>query len=457
MSERIKDMTQGKPGRLILSFALPLMVGNICQQLYTLVDTAIVGQFVGVEALASLGAADWLNWLVLGVVTGFTQGFGILMAQRFGAGDERGLRKSIALSAALSVGIALATTLISQLACAPVLKALNTPANIIDNAILYLRIMFGGIVAITFYNLLASVLRALGDSKTPLYAMLVASVINIVLDLLFVVPFKWGVAGAAIATVIAQVCAGLFCLRAVRRVKLLKMTREDTAYDKDTARELIRLGAPLAFQNAIISVGGLVVQYVINGFGFIMVAGFTATNKLYGILELAAISYGYAIATFTGQNLGAGKIDRIRTGMRSGIGMAIITAAVIGVAMLLCGRYVLMIFVSGEPQVVNQVLDVAYRYLSIMSVMLPVLYLLHLYRSALQGMGDTVIPMISGSVELVMRIAAALALPLVMGESGIYYAEILAWLGAAVLLAAAYYRRMRTLEIPPGMSATLDS
>lgn len=457
MSERIKDMTQGKPGRLILSFALPLMVGNICQQLYTLVDTAIVGQFVGVEALASLGVADWLNWLVLGVVTGFTQGFGILMAQRFGAGDERGLRKSIALSAALSVVIALATTLISQLACVPVLRALNTPANIIGNAILYLRIMFGGIVVITFYNLLASVLRALGDSKTPLYAMLVASGINIALDLLFVVPFKWGVAGAAIATVIAQVCAGLFCLRAVLRVKLLKMTREDTAYDKDTARELIRLGAPLAFQNAIISVGGLVVQYVINGFGFIMVAGFTATNKLYGILELAAISYGYAIATFTGQNLGAGKIDRIRTGMRSGIGMAIITAAVIGVAMLLCGRYVLMIFVSGEPQVVNQVLDVAYRYLSIMSVMLPVLYLLHLYRSALQGMGDTVIPMISGIVELVMRIAAALALPLVMGESGIYYAEILAWLGAAVLLAAAYYRRMRTLEIPPGMSATLDS
>ena len=454
MSERIKDMTQGKPGRLILSFALPLMVGNICQQLYTLVDTAIVGQFVGVEALASLGAADWLNWLVLGIVTGFTQGFGILMAQRFGAGDEKGLRKSIALSAALSVGIALVTTLVSQLACAPVLRALNTPANIIDNAILYLRIMFGGIVAITFYNLLASVLRALGDSKTPLYAMLVASVINIVLDLLFVVPFKWGV--AAIATVIAQVCAGLFCLRAVLRVKLLKMTREDTAYDRGTARELVRLGAPLAFQNAIISVGGLVVQYVINGFGFIMVAGFTATNKLYGILELAAISYGYAIATFTGQNLGAGKLDRIRTGMRSGIGMAIVTAAAIGVAMLLCGRYVLMIFVSGEPQVVDQVLNVAYRYLSIMSVMLPVLYLLHLYRSALQGMGDTVIPMISGIVELAMRIAAALALPLVMGESGIYYAEILAWLGAAVLLAAAYYRRMRTLEVPPSMSATLN-
>lgn len=182
MNERIKDMTQGKPGRLILSFALPLMVGNICQQLYTLVDTVIVGQFVGVEALASLGAADWLNWLVLGIVTGFTQGFGILMAQRFGAGDDQGLRKSMALSAVLSAVIALVTTLISQLACVPVLQALNTPANIIDNAILYLRIMFGGIVAITFYNLLASVLRALGDSKTPLYAMLVASVINIVLE-----------------------------------------------------------------------------------------------------------------------------------------------------------------------------------------------------------------------------------------------------------------------------------
>ncbi len=443
MSQRIKDMTQGSPGRLILSFALPLMLGNICQQLYTLVDTAVVGQFVGVEALASLGAADWLNWLVLGVVTGFTQGFGILMAQRFGAGDYAGLRKSVILSAGLSAVIALITTLVSLLACVPVLRALNTPANIMDNAVLYLRIMFSGIVAITFYNLLASILRALGDSRTPLYAMLVASVINIALDLLFVVPFRWGVAGAAIATVIAQVCAGLFCLRALLRVKLLKITREDVGSDPLTIRELMRLGAPLAFQNAIISVGGLVVQYVINGFGFMMVAGFTATNKLYGILELAAISYGYAIATFTGQNLGARRMDRIRTGMRSGIGMAVATAVAIGAAMLLLGRYVLMIFISGEPQVVEQVLDIAYRYLSIMSVMLPVLYLLHLYRSALQGMGDTVIPMVSGIAELAMRIAAALALPLWMGENGIYYAEVLAWLGAALLLAAAYYRRMR--------------
>ncbi|MGI6200011.1 MAG: MATE family efflux transporter [Christensenellales bacterium] len=443
MSERIKDMTQGKPARLILSFALPLMLGNICQQFYTLVDTAVVGQFVGVEALASLGAADWLNWLVLGVMTGFTQGCGILMAQRFGAGDHQGLRRSVAMSVGLSAVIAVAMTLLSQLACLPVLRLLNTPENILGNAILYLRIMFGGIAVVTLYNLLAAILRALGDSRTPLYAMLVASVVNIVLDLIFVVPFKWGVAGAAAATVIAQACASLFCLRAVLRIRILKMQREDFAPDRALAGRLVRLGAPLAFQNAIISVGGLVVQYVINGFGFIMVAGFTATNKLYGILELAAISYGYAVATFVGQNLGAGKIDRIRHGMRSGLVMALATSAVIGAAMLLVGRGVLSIFVSGEPDVVGQVLDVAYHYLSLMSVMLPVLYLLHLYRSALQGMGDTVMPMLSGIAELVMRIAAALALPLLMGAEGIYYAEVLAWLGAAVLLAAAYYRRMR--------------
>lgn len=443
MSERIKDMTKGQPARLILSFALPLMVGNICQQLYTLVDTAVVGQFVGVEALASLGAADWLNWLVLGVMTGFTQGFGILMAQRFGAGDHQGLRRSVVMSVGLSAVIAVVMTLISQLTCAPVLRMLNTPENIIGNAILYLRIMFGSIAVVTLYNLLAAILRALGDSRTPLYAMLVASAVNIVLDLIFVVPFKWGVAGAAAATVIAQACASLFCLRAVLRIRILRLQREDWAFDRALTGRLTRLGAPLAFQNAIISVGGLVVQYVINGFGFIMVAGFTATNKLYGILELAAISYGYAVATFVGQNLGAGKIDRIRRGMRSGLAMALATSAVIGGVMLLVGRMVLSIFVSGEPDVVGQVLDVAYHYLSIMSVMLPVLYLLHLYRSALQGMGDTVMPMLSGIAELVMRIAAALALPLLMGAEGIYYAEVLAWLGAAVLLAAAYYRRMR--------------
>ncbi len=439
-------MTTGSPAKLILTFALHLMAGNICQQLYTLVDTAVVGQFVGVEALAALGATDWLYWLVLGIVTSFTQGFGILMAQRFGAGDGEGLRRSLFLSAFLSCIIALVTTVISLAACAPVLRLLKTPENIIDTSILYLRIMFGAVTVMTLYNLLAAALRALGDSKTPLYAMLTASVINIVLDLVFVGLFKWGVAGAAAATVIAQCCAGLFCLRALRKIPVLKMRRDELRYHRADAGELMRLGTPLAFQSLIISTGGLAVQYVVNSFGFIMVAGITAATKLFGILELAALSYGYAMATFTGQNLGARKIPRIRTGMRWGIGMAVATAAAVGGIMLLAGRYILMMFINAEPSVAAQVLDVAYRYLSIMSVMLPVLYLLYVFRSALQGLGDTMMPMASGIAELVMRILAVTLLPMWLGRDSVYFSEVLAWLGAALLLIGAWLRQVRRLR-----------
>jgi len=447
MSERIKDMTKGTPWKLIIGFALPLMVGNICQQLYTMVDTAVVGQFVGVEALAAIGAADWMIWLVLGVFWGYTQGFGILIAQLFGAGDHKKLRRGIMLSIILCGVIALITLVASQLMAMPLLKLLNTPENIIEDALTYLRIIFGGLLFSGLYNLTASILRALGDSKTPLYAMLLSSVINIVLDLLFVVPFGWGIGGAALATIIAQLCAGLFCLRAMLKIKFLHFTREDMDFDRATVRELMRLGTPLFFQNTIISLGGMVVQYVINSFGMIMVAGFTATNKLYGILEMAALSYSAAIATYAGQNLGAGKIDRIKKGMHSGNLMAVTTSIVIALFMMLAGRAILSLFISGEPQVVEQVLEVAYKYLFIMSAALPILYLLHMYRSALQGMGDTLIPMISGFAELAMRITAALVLPRLVGNEGIYYAEILAWFAAAVILCIAYYRKMRQFSL----------
>ena len=209
MAQRIRNMTQGSPLRLIITFALPLMAGNVFQQLYTVVDTAVVGQVVGVGALASLGAADWLNWMVLGIIQGLTQGFSILMAQNFGAEDHRGLSRSIGTSVTLCVISAAVLLLGSQLAAEPVLRLLNTPADIMDGALLYLRIVFGGIPVIMAYNLLASILRALGDSKTPLYAMIVAALINVVLDLLFVMGFHWGIAGAAAATVMAQVCTRL--------------------------------------------------------------------------------------------------------------------------------------------------------------------------------------------------------------------------------------------------------
>lgn len=439
MAAHVKDMTQGRPGSLIISFALPLMLGNVFQQLYTVVDTMVVGKALGVSALAAVGAADWLNWMMLGIVQGLTQGFAILMAQRFGAKEEEKLRQTVGLSAVLSVLSALVLMLIGQLAVNPVLQAMNTPEEIHGSAELYLRIMFSGIPVVMAYNLLACILRSLGDGKTPLNAMIVASIINVVLDVVFVLIFHWGIAGAAIATLIAQVFSGLFCFWKLRQIKMLQMNRSHFKWDGGRAITLFKLGIPMAFQNAIISIGGMLVQTVVNGLGVLYIAGFTATNKLYGILEIAASSYGYAMITYVGQNLGAKKIDRIRKGQRAAIVVAISTSLVIAAFMILFGKQILSMFISGTPEEVTQTLRIAYYYLVIMSLFLPVLYVLHVTRSTIQGMGNTVLPMASGFGEFVMRTGAALLLPLLAGDTGIFYAEILAWIGADIILIPSYY------------------
>ena len=442
MAANIKSMTEGKPIKLIFSFALPLMIGNVFQQLYTVVDTMVVGQVLGVNALAALGASDWLNWMMLGIIQGFTQGFSILMAQEFGAGNIRRLKKVIGNAIVLSIVSAIFLLVMGELAVLPVLRLLRTPAAIIDQSLLYLRIMFAGIPVVMAYNLFASVLRALGDGKTPLHAMIVAAVINIGLDLLFVMLFGWGIAGAAAATVIAQFSSGVYCYVHIRRIEILNLCREDYAFEKDLDKKLISLGLPMAFQNAIISVGGMIVQSVVNRFGVIFIAGFTATNKLYGVLEVAATSYGYAMITYVGQDLGAGYWDRIRKGMRAAVGIALVTSAVIAVCMLLFGHQILGCFISGSPEEAERTMSIAYHYLAVMSIFLPILYILHVVRSALQGMGDTVLPMVSGVAEFVMRTGTAVFLPLLIGEEGIFYAEILAWAGADVILVISYFKKV---------------
>ncbi|MGN1142529.1 MAG: MATE family efflux transporter [Oliverpabstia sp.] len=438
MASKVKNMTSGSPGKLILTFAIPLMLGNIFQQFYTMVDTMVVGQVVGVEALAALGATDWLVWLVLGVATGMTQGFSILVSQYYGAGEWEKLKKSVAYSYVLTGVLALLVLTVSQLMIHRVMIFLNTPENIIGMSMLYLRIVFCGIPVISAYNILAAILRAMGNSRSPLIAMILASVINVALDCLFVAGFGWGVAGAAIATVIAQGFSAVYCFCVLRQVDLLHLEKKHFRFDGGMIYRLLYLGAPIAIQNVIIAIGGLVVQYVVNGYGFLFVAGFTATNKLYGVLELAAISYGYAMTTYVGQNLGAGEIRRIKKGVFSGTVMALITSFAISVLMILVGRNILALFVSGDPTQVKQVLDIAYKYLFIMSCFLWTLYLLYVYRSAIQGLGNTVIPLASGIAEFVMRIGVALLLPKLIGQDGIFYAEICAWSGAALLLCISY-------------------
>lgn len=439
MTPKIKNMTEGKPLPLIVSFALPLMMGNIFQQLYTVVDTMIVGKALGVDALAALGATDWLYWMLLGMIQGVTQGFAILMAREFGAQRYEQLRRVTGISVSLSAICAVLFLAVGMLVSRPVLELLQTPAQIMDGSLLYLRIMFCGIPVVMAYNLLACILRSLGDGRTPLSAMILAAMTNIALDLLFVLVFRWGIAGAAIATLIAQLFSCIFCLLRLRKIEFLTLHREHFKMHAKTSLRLISLGCPMALQNIMIAIGGMIIQFVVNGFGVAFLAGFTATNKLYGVLEIAATSYGYAMITYVGQNLGAGKIERIKSGMRSAIAVAIATSAVIAGVMLLLGQNIVSLFISGTPDEITEATKVAYDYLVIMSLCLPVLYILHVARSAVQGMGNTVLPMVSGIAEFIMRTGGVLLLPSLLHETGIYLSEVLAWAGADMILIPSYF------------------
>ncbi len=443
MAPKVKDMTVGSPLKLIVSFALPLMVGNIFQQLYTVVDTMIVGKALGVDALAALGATDWLSWLSLGMIQGITQGFGILMAREFGARQYAQLRRVTAASITLSVICGAVLLLGAQLAVVPMLTALKTPGDVLGASELYIRIIFAGIPAIVAFNLLSTILRSLGDGQTPLNAMILASCTNVALDLLFVLVFRWGIAGAAIATVIAQVGSGVFCFLRLRKIDFMTLRREDFRRERGLSWRLLNLGWPMAAQNGIIAIGGLIIQSVVNGYGVSFLAGYTATNKIFGLLEMAAVSFGYAMITYAGQNLGAGKLDRIRQGLRWASVTSIAISVSICTAMIFLGKPVLSLFLSGSAQEVEQALTIAYRYLMYMSFALPTLYILHVVRSTVQGMGQTVLPMVSGIAEFVMRTGCVLILPALMGFDGIFIAEIAAWIGADLILIPSYFVTMK--------------
>lgn len=308
MKQKTRDMTQGKPAGIIISFAIPLMLGNVFQQMYTVMDSVIVGRGVGVEALAALGTSDWISFTAMGGITGIAQGFSVLIAQYFGAKDEKGMKKTIAMSVWSGVGITLILMALFLGNLGRLLSLLRVPDNIWEDSYHYLFILLIGLAATAFYNISSGILRAMGDSQTPLRAMVIASVTNIILDLLFVMGFHWGVEGAAIATVTAQVCSGAICTAQLGKYGVWKIEKEDWKWDWELVKRLLALGLPVAFQNVIIGFGGIVIQYVINGFGFLYVAGFTATNKLYGLFELAAVSFGYATSSFVGQYLGGGGV-----------------------------------------------------------------------------------------------------------------------------------------------------
>ncbi|SFH19736.1 putative efflux protein, MATE family [Lachnospiraceae bacterium NLAE-zl-G231] len=445
-----KDMTTGSPAGLILRFALPLMLGNVFQQFYTFVDTMVVGQALGVKALAALGAAEWLTFLMFGLVQGLVQGFSLVMARQFGAGDDKGLKKAVAGAVWLSLGAAVLFTALGQLMLRPVLLLLHTPAEIIDLTLIYLRILYASLPVAFAYNLLAALLRALGNSKTPLQAMTLSSFCNIALDLLFVFGFGWGIQGAAAATVLAQLLAACFCCVKLRGSGLFSLGNKEYYPDRDVIKEQLKLGLPMGLQNMITAMGGLIVQSVINGFGVLFIAGYTAANKLYGLLEIAASSYGYAMSTYSGQNMGAARYDRIGKGLRAANLIGAATALLMSAIMVFFGKPVLGCFLTGDSVTVEGAMRIGYHFLLVLALFFPFLYILYVTRSCIQGMGNSLLPMISSIVQLVMRTGCALLLPALIGESGVFYGEVCAWLGADLLLAFSYFYCMKKLRTAAG-------
>lgn len=434
-----QDMTSGTPLKLILMFAIPMIVGNVFQQLYTIVDTMVVGKALGVRALAALSAVDTINFVCMGVALGMTQGFGILIAQKYGEKDQESLNRIIRNSIVLSILLSVVILILIQLAINPFLTLLRVPAEIRPLSEIYLRILIGGIPIVIMYNMEAVILRSLGDSNSPLVAMVIATLSNIILDIVFVIGFRWGIPGAAVATLIAQVMSAVYCVIRIKKIDFIDLSYKGSIIDKEWTVPMLKLGIPLAAQNLIIAFGNMILQSIIDGFGVLVIAGSTATNKLYGILESAALGYGYAMTTYVGQNYGAKKVGRIRKGVLTANVISVISCVVIASITIGFGKPMLSLFISGNEEEVSVTLKYAYGFLRDMSMFLPTLYLIHVLRSVLQGFGHTITTMASGFVELVIRIIAALTLPALFGPGVLFYAHILAWVGSDIVLIVGYY------------------
>lgn len=438
-----KDMTTGSPVKLILFFSIPLLIGNIFQQFYSMVDTIIVGKFLGVKALAAVGSTSSMSFLILGFILGLCSGFSVLISQRFGANDNEGLKEAVASSIILSIAMAIIITIISIFTAKPLLRLMNTPKDIINNSYSYIVIIYAGTFAAFFYNMISSILRSIGDSKTPLYFLIVSSILNIVLDLVFIINFKIGVAGAAYATVISQGVAGLLCLvYTAKKYPILKLEKKHFITGTKHFVTHLKIGLPMALQFSITAIGVIILQSAINSFGSNVVAAHTSASKVEQLVMQPSITFGVTMATYCAQNLGAGNIERIKEGVKKCTMINIIIGLISGFILILFGEFFIKMFISNSD---NSVIDTAKLYLTTVSIFFIPLSLIFIYRNALQGMGYTFIPMMAGFYELLARTVVAFTLPTFIGYLGICIASPVAWLSAAIPLAFDYRRKINTL------------
>lgn len=437
-------MTTGSPIKNIVFFSVPLIIGNFFQLLYNMVDTFIVGRTMGVNALAGLGAAGSLMFFIVGFSQGFTSGMVIPTAQAFGAEDYARVRRSVIINWISSLVVALILTILSTIYLRDLLHFLNTPIEIIEYTFDYLKVIFGGMIMTILYNMLSNLMRALGDSRTPLYFLIVAMLTNIVLDIIFIVYLKWGTFGAGFATVISQgVAVALLLWSISRKWPLLQIDRRAFKLNRDELLSHWRMGIPMGFQSSIIAIGSLSVTFALNGLGPMAVAGFTASTKIDQIIVLILMSFGVAMATYVGQNYGAKQFDRIKAGVRAVTFLTIGVSLVATVVLLLFGGSLVTIFADESSKAIIN--EYGQMYFNITSPFYWMLSLLFIYRYTLQGLGDSVTPTIAGIMELMMRVVAAFVLSEYFGFSGIVTANPLAWLGALIPLAFAYNRRKKIL------------
>ena len=445
-------MTEGKPAKLMLTFALPVILTNLGQQLYQIVDAAIVGKGVGIDAIAAVGCTDWTYWMVMWSISVMTQGFATFVSRYFGKNDRDKVNKAIATSVYLTFIISAVFTVVGIICARPILVLLRTPTerNILSQAVTYLLVMFSGIIVVAFYNLGAAILRAFGDSKTPLIAMVTAAVLNIVLDLLFVLAFEWGVFGAALASVLSQCVAFLFCMVKILKIEYVKLNRSAWTWDCRMAKEMAAFGIPLALQYVIINLGGMIVQSTINDRGSSFVAGYTAVNKLYGLLECSAISLGAAFTTFASQNYGAGNFKRVRHGVNVAMVLAVSAALTLTVIVLPMRELLPQLFIDTTDEGAADAIRVASSYLTNMILALPILYLAYVHRNHLQAIGNASWSLVSGIMEAVSRVVMAKLLFDAVGVEIMFYIEPAAWLMAWLLVLFPYYyyqrKRLRIKE-----------
>lgn len=440
----MKDLTVGKPFRCILEFWFPVFLGTVFQQLYNMVDTMIVGRYLGLNQLAGVGITGSLSFLVLGFCIGICSGFAIPVAQSFGAKDTDGLRKYVTNSVWYCGAVSVVLTILTVVLCKQMLVWMNTPQNAFQYAYMYIVIIFAGIPFSVLYNMVSGIFRALGDSKSPVVFLIISSVLNIGLDLLFIPVLRMDVEGAALATIIAQGISGLASLvYLIRKYDVLKMQKGDWRLRFSYIKTLTIIGLPMGLQYSITAVGSIVLQTAVNSFGEIAVAGVATAGRVYSLLSCPLEAMGNTMATFAGQNMGARRLDRISKGLYQATLACIALSVVIFGVVVLFGNQLSMLFIKKEEV---EALAYAYQYILISTVGFPLLTFVLTVRFTIQGMGFSAFAMTAGALEMAARCFVALVLPAYFGFTSVCLANMFAWIAADAFLIPAFFFCRRKLE-----------